>query len=479
MSTWHVRVRVTQTVGEIDRLTEGFSRWLNRRVAADAKNRYHTQLNALGELVKGLLAALRHEVPTGVPSDVSEAYRYCRLQEKRLLWVEKSLWGFYQQKFDQRDQEDQAQVLEAADDVVWSCYKEACNHTGVKEIPPLPLAYFEPYFSPQTLPRSEPPAGWAGERGGDPLLKEYFSQLPIPVVSLPPACLGAPWWLVYLGHETGHHVQVDLDLVACFGKDLRDAAMAQPAPAEQLSEAQRWWDWNQEIFADLFSVYMVGAGAVWAIAELVRTHLPDLLLRQNSYPPGVARLALLAAHASNLGMPGAAALGEITPASASNWILDDPYQEEFRQEALLDVNASEFIRKAALVSSLNGRGPFKALTGWNGLDFTPNGLAGLWLKAFRKGELRVAQRSLRAARLITSAALERWREIAAVDPAPGQLEPDLKQQAKDLKTLYLKAIDENRDETTRAETPQKVIDVASLTTGLSQRLLHLEFPEAV
>src|SRR5512146_1340870 len=116
MPGWQVRIRVSQTVGEIDRLMQDFSVWVKRRLDADAKHQYHTQLCALEELVTGLLLTLRQETQAGAPSEISEAYQFCRLQERRQLWVEKNLWGFYQQKFDQRDQKEQAQILETADD---------------------------------------------------------------------------------------------------------------------------------------------------------------------------------------------------------------------------------------------------------------------------------------------------------------------------------------------------------------------------
>lgn len=499
MSSWRVCVRAIQTLEEINRLEMAFDAWLKKRLDADKKKQYQTQLSHLGQLIKNVLQQLRQETTNGIPSDIGDAYRFCRQQEKRLLWVERTLWGFYREKFDQRDQAGLAPVLEAADDVVWSCYKEVCDRGGLKSLPPIPLAYFEPYFSPQALPRDEPPTGWAGDRTGDALLKEYFSRLPIPVVSLPPICVEAPWWLVYLGHETGHHVQYDLGLVASFGNDLRAAGRVSLKPGESSDAAQRWWDWSKEIFADLFSVLVMGSGAVWAIVELVRTRPVELLVRQANYPPPVARLALLAGAADDLALrartsddrasqagsvalqdlPGSVALDEIIPKEAAGWKLDVDYEEEWRREAVVDIEVIDVIRQAGMASTLEGRGPLSKLTGWNGLDFRPEGLVGLWLKAFRKGQLRPQQRSLRAARLITAAALERWRELVAQEQ--GRVEPgsDLKQAGDRLKTLYLQAIAANRDETTRTDVPQAPLDVETLSTDLSERLLKLDFPEGV
>jgi hypothetical protein len=472
VSSWRVRVRANQTDDEIKRLGTAFDTWLCKRLAADGKKQYQTQLTHLSQLVKNILQNIRLETNKGLPDNTAEAYRFCRQQEKRLLWVEDTLWDFYKEKFDQRDKEGSKQMLEAADDVVWSCYKEAVELGGLTELPPIPLAYVEPYFSPQALPRDEPPPSY---HTSDPILKDFFSRLPIPIVSLPPICVDSPWWLIYLGHEIGHHVQYDLGLVTVFGNELRSIVQKGLKPVEPVGAAQRWWDWSKEIFADLFSVLSVGPGAVWAITELVRTRPAEMLIRQSSYPPPIARLALLARTANDLSLAGSAALEEIHPDEVAGWELNRDYEEQWRQEAILDIELVDLIPKAFLNSTLGERGTLRDLTGWNNLDFSSTGLARLWKNAFQDGELRAQQRSIRAARLITAGALEYWRELVTNAPLDDKL--NLQEKGKKLRSLYFEAINENRDETTREEVPQAQVDIDALSTDLTKRLFAAEFSE--
>jgi hypothetical protein len=475
MSAWRVQIRKSQTIEEIDRVNTAFQKWLDLRLGADKKKQYQTQLKALGSLVASILKSIRQETQANCPEQAGEAYQFCLQQEKRVLWVERTLWGFYRQKFDQRDQEELAQVLEAADDVVWSCYKEACDNAGITELPPVPLAYIEPNFTPQALPRDEPPLDWSGERTGDSLLGEYFSRLPIPVVSLPPVTTAEPWWLIYLGHETGHHIQYDLDLITLFGKDLKDTAAGQPG--ETAFSAQRWADWSKEVFADLYSVYMMGAGAVWAITELVRSRPADLLLRQGAYPPPAARLSLLAKMADSLNLKGSAALGEIQPEQAGQWILDADYQEEWRKEALSDIGLVEAILKAGKESKLSGRGPLSNLAGWSEAAMSPGSFMTKCLAAFRNYGLPFQEPSQQAARWVTAAAMERWRDLANSELKPGAPVPDLGQEKKTLKKLYIQALEANRDEATRAEVPTQEQNMEILSSELSGKLLQIKFPE--
>lgn len=73
-----------------------------------------------------------------------------------------------------------------------------------------------------------------------------MAELELPVIGLPLTWVETPWKLLFLGHEVGHKIQLDLvqGLVPEFGGLLAAAAGDQPA-------ALRWKMWSQEIFADL------------------------------------------------------------------------------------------------------------------------------------------------------------------------------------------------------------------------------------
>jgi hypothetical protein len=83
-----------------------------------------------------------------------------------------------------------------------------------------------------------------------------LQQIPVPLVALPPNCSQEPWWLAYIAHEVGHHVQADY---------LRDARLIEIF-AEVLTAAggERWGGWGQEIFADVFSLLAIGYLPTWS-----------------------------------------------------------------------------------------------------------------------------------------------------------------------------------------------------------------------
>lgn len=86
--------------------------------------------------------------------------------------------------FDQRDG-DLADTLRAADEIVWSCYRQVFDRA--KQIAPqltaglAPLPFIEPRYSPSTFPADLVPAGLQSEID-KPFLREHLNRLPVPVV---------------------------------------------------------------------------------------------------------------------------------------------------------------------------------------------------------------------------------------------------------------------------------------------------------
>lgn len=478
MSVIRKQIRVEQTLSEIERLQNEFDRWKARRDEADKeKEQYQTQLKALKEVVAKALADIRED--TGKILDdkpgVGTVYERCRLQEKRTLWVRRVLWGYFREKFDQRDQSDGLRkLLGAADDVVWSCYYEAHQQVARNQpLNPIPLAYVEPFYSPRALPRDEPPGILKEKRLGDSFLADFFTRLPIPLVSMPPNCLAEPWWLVYLGHEVGHHVQHDLGLVDPFAEQLFDVATEDPEPVEDESAAQRWYDWGQEIFADVFSIYMMGTNAVWAMAELETHPDRDMIIRKQNYPSPTVRLMLLAKVADKLGLDGTAALrGEDANQRLARPPADD-FEAELQQEMVADVAMLNKMVEALTKQKLGKLGTFRKLSGWNGFDFSSKGEMSKWQSALAKGKMHLSrQKGLSLARIIVSAGVGAWREITTSDQVT-----DRPQALETLNRLLLDAIEEHRDKTTRAADAKALQDVGDVAADISEQLRHAEFFE--
>jgi hypothetical protein len=478
-------VRVARTVDEIERLHREVNAWKAARDAADVQRRFVTQLNALVQIVTRALGDLCSDARAiGDDPDVGSVYARCDLQDKRVLWVRRVLWGFYREKFDQRDgSAPLREMLAAADDVVWSCYAEPFIGLSRATLPgPIPLAYVEPVYSPQALPRNEVPGTLKDRRLGERLLKEFFAELPIPLVSLPPVCVAEPWWLVSVGHEVGHHVQHDLKLVDPFAEVLARAVTG--TGTESRRQAMRWAEWGQEIFADVFALHMMGSVVIDVVDELVMSRAHDMLIAQDQYPAPLVRLALLRAVAARLGLdvPESAGPPAIRGAGDSDddivseargdlalvgtiancLVPDDGPGMEALPGAIGDVSAAAVTSMPVAVSSLP---PFRTLCGWNALDFAPGGAVPNWIKAFRNGRADGGGRSLAAARHAISASVGVWREVARQTTKTARASAMHK-----LRPLVLQAIESTRDETTRDVDRTVTTPVADLAGDLSGRL---------
>src|SRR5262249_54014944 len=157
---------------------------------------------------------------------------------------------YFRDKFDQRDDPLLSPVLGAADDVVWSChqqiYRQAKAWEPQVESGPAPLPYIESWYSPQAFPAELVPQDLKSEVDVG-FLREYLNKLPIPVVRLQPACVDAPWWLIYLGHEVGHHIQFsilpEMGLIERFKEAVGAAVLAHGGSDE---DAKRWRQWSPE-----------------------------------------------------------------------------------------------------------------------------------------------------------------------------------------------------------------------------------------
>lgn len=209
------------------------------------------------------------------------------------------LWTYFQSKFDQRYDEKLKGLLKAADDVVWSCYAQPFRVASGEERPPHPLPFIAPVYSPYAIPRDEPPQDLRSDVDAD-FLAKMLRAMPIPVVGIPSQAIEEPWRLAFLAHEVGHHVQFDFRkgaLIDSFGKPLLDAG------------GQRWLGWNKELFADVFSLMMIGQWALWALAELVWTDTTGMLDDTNPrYPCPLVRLMFMATVADKINLKGSAAL---------------------------------------------------------------------------------------------------------------------------------------------------------------------------
>jgi hypothetical protein len=470
-------VRIERTERELDRLGREITEWVDARRRKDAFGRHETSLVHLKQALCGAIRGLRAALARVRPSDPAAAvYAACRGHEYRLMLVHR-VWSWYRGKFEQRDRDDIEPVLAAADEIVWSCYADAARNaaaiSGRAIRGPAPLPYVEPHYAPEAIPRDEPPPDLQVGPGHG-VVHMFLRKLAIPVVSIPPACMDEPWWLVHLGHEVGHHLQHDLlpdsALVGAFGDLLFETAVSRQEPRLDASAAERWRDWGQEIFADACAVHAIGGWAARAVVELEWFGDASMLARRGRYPPAVVRLDLLARLAGGLGM--AAPLGGVDPAAITTGppVLDGT-GADLRAAAAEDWRALPAIVEAISTWPMCGLGGFKGLFGWDGAQSTDAAreLARYvddWTGMLLSSEYLRPDRSLPAARWVAGAAVAAWTRVSAVeDPA---LREDARSRAA---KRVLTVVAASREEGFRAPGEPVVPDPEALAAELTDLLL--------
>jgi hypothetical protein len=453
------RIRKERTQIELGRLQAELRAWLTHRRNKDIRGQYKTQLNAIESLLDGAVEGLRMALDEmDLDQSPGEVYEACRLFDLRIIWLRR-VWQFFKEKFDQRDDSRMGPSLQAADEVVWSCYRQVFAQAelwapGLQQ-GPAPLPFIESRYSPEAFPLELVPHDLKSDVDVG-FLRDHLNQLPIPVVRLPPSCVSGPWWLVYVGHEVGHHIQYDIldnmELVQRF-REMVEAIVDRQGYSSQ--DAERWGRWSREIFADVFSVLMMGPWAVLAMVEFELTEPEAMLRRRPLYPAPVTRLMLLAHTANQLGLNGTAALRGLEPTTLAAGNV----------EATRDLELVPHVVAAALGALPGLQASLQELCAFRPAEFQPGGTIEEWSRALRGLENRPVEQTLRAARLVTSATLAAWSEIAALTN-----DAERTAQWEALANHAVTVITQSREVGTRGEYAPSG-EVPDLGTELAQRLL--------
>lgn len=303
------RCRWDRTREELRAFKQDLNRWLVRRREQDTAQQYWSQLRALEACLQSAGAVLEEQIGRlNLSLPDGDLYQQCLRRELQVLWLRR-LWRFFRERFDQRDDDVMGPVLRAADEVVWSTWYPVMSRARLLGIPiqplPVPLPYIEMECSAGAMPADWVPEPLRRDAGS---LCSHLQKLPLSVIHLPVACLHAPWWLVFIGHEVGHHVQFGLGLVDSFSQLLEKTVRSPAAGGGTLfsaKDAESWKDWALEVFADIFSIVAMGSSALWAIAEFVRKPPASMCTPLNRYPPAAVRLELMVQAAERLGLHGA------------------------------------------------------------------------------------------------------------------------------------------------------------------------------
>lgn len=393
------RIRIDESRQQMLSLDRELTAWLQKRRDDDERHQYHTQLEALEGAVRSALEELGPALAAIHPGRApGEVYDDCRAFDLRVLWLRR-IWDFFREKFDQRDDPRLRPVLKAADEVVWSCYRPAFLRAQVwapgLDAGPAPLPFLESRYSAEAFPRELVPQDL--KRDVDlTFLHAHLSTLPIPLVRLPPTCVESPWALVFLAHELGHHVQYRLLPGRKLVDDSADVIGNAVRGTSEETE-QRWRDWSREIFADFYSVLLMGTWAARAMLELEMRKA--LSASRSTYPSPLIRVYLMRETARLLGLPGEEdllaallSLADGNPSLAAEQALATRVAE-----ALLGLKAHE---QTVLDLSGHARDQFETdVPGWS--------------EALRQDSEPEAQEALDAARLATAGTVAAWSRVSA------------------------------------------------------------------
>jgi hypothetical protein len=425
MGSSRSRVRIEQSRAELASLGNEIAEWFSSR---NFGAQYTTQLNNLKSILEQSIESLNQELGKIQPEKESGAvYRQCRTADRRLVWVRR-VWDYYAARFDQRLHPRFAPVLQAADEVVWACYAEPVRNADKIDRPqkPAPLPYLETQYAARAFTRLDLPPEMQDKLVPQDRLAELESvlgEMPVPVIGLPQNSATSPWWLAFIAHEVGHHILTDLKpdgMKRAFYDWVSQAVLeadqeAGEAPDE--TAANQWFNWGDEVFADLFSVGCLGSAAAWAMVELENSDTAGMLAPLLRYPAPIVRLGLLGEAVEALGIQDRAVLGGLDPQA---WLKEDPIKEgdsqdhtQARKTALANLRRARKIARKAVKEPLPGLAQplnLAQLTGFEAKHYhLKKGRAAAWSDFFLDQNQLFPQSNVQDTRLGMAGAVLAWR----------------------------------------------------------------------
>jgi hypothetical protein len=374
-------------------------------------DQYETQLAAIRSEVVGAATLICKELKNlDVDGDAGAVYARCTKIEKQITWLWR-VWYYFRDKFNQRQDDRFAATLEAADEVVWSCYRPFFKAPSNERVPePAPLPYIETEYSPLALRRDQHQVLGARSKEFD-LVTGAFASLPVPILKLPISTVSNPWMLVLIGHETGHFIQPLIAPEDAFVKSFRTAIEA----AVGVADADRWGRWSVEIFADWYSIVTMGAWAIWTMAQFELADDAAMAKRRTPYPSPLVRLELMAALADGYGLNGTQALSDLQ--------IEAP---PIAESAELDIDRSAVKTVAATIRNLPECEELCQRVGLQPTDFAASGLVEQWANHLLGSGAQPVSNKPSSARRVAAGAARAWNDL--VFP-PGALPDDERLEA--------------------------------------------------
>lgn len=420
--------RRDQTRQELVRLRETLKKWLADSEAKDVdkegkrRYQYDSQLRAIHDSVSAAAQVIKSDLDSFNLDALSlgSVYAKCAQYDQLVLWLWR-VFRFFRDKFDQRDDCDMGQTLRAADDVLWSCYKpffQRPKTAGLLGPPPLP--YIESEYSPLAIRKEQKPLSLYLDKEikFEPLQK-LLEDMPVDLMRLPTSTVSAAWTLALVAHEAGHFIMpaVGQGYAKQFGESLARAVAAAGGGGD---DEANWHAWAPEVFADWYSVLMIGPWAPWVMAQFELKDAKAMAVTRKYYPPPVVRLKLLSDLADHY-VPGEAARSAARLGLAAEFAAAEQSVKDFGFVR----KVCEAITSAQLPDNL---GLLQDFVTFRADDFDvkedeqKTGEVSKWAGALVKGWKKNDDRQLRTARLVAAGAAQAWAETMPLADAPRRRE---------------------------------------------------------
>ncbi|MCL6671612.1 hypothetical protein [Streptomyces panaciradicis] len=200
------------------------------------------------------------------------------------------LWDFFRTKLTVRHIPQYKQFLDAADELAWAIY-EPVRQAATDPSSPLrepPLTFLARHPVPFATARGSDfedllPSGAQRTLTG----RRASRHLPFPLIGIPWSASHHLPSLLAAAHETGHHIEDDLDLAEPLLTRLRERT---GLPAERVSV---WEPWLGEVFADVCATLACGEAYARTLADALATTRD--VASVSAYPPPRLRLQVCSA----------------------------------------------------------------------------------------------------------------------------------------------------------------------------------------
>jgi hypothetical protein len=254
---------------KLSSLDKEFCDWRTQSEARQLLEKHYTQIRRITTEMAGYCGAINQllgelrKYPGRVLAEYADV-------EGHIVEVH-CIWDFFRGKFLQRCAPYYQGFLYPADEFAWACYEPARRRAvdggvPVEKVKEPPLVYF--HLGANLLATGRNRSYAEGIVRGE-LPKKQFIKV---VKPLPIPLIGVPWFQIQhlpetlvIGHEVGHHVQMDFGLFDQL-RALLGAALHGVAPE---SRQRQWRRWLGEIFADVYGNLAAGAAFVGALLDFL------------------------------------------------------------------------------------------------------------------------------------------------------------------------------------------------------------------